>query len=210
MNEALTFLSHNDPQLAKLIHLIGQLEMKVYDDPFRFIVGEIVGQMISNRVKKVIISRLIQLCDNNICPEVVSALSVSQLREIGLSNAKSAYIIGIANEVKEGNLNLASFSSMNDEEVQKQLMKVRGIGAWTAKMFLLFALQRPNILPIEDVAFIQGFNWLYDKRCTNKNLIIKKAKNWQPYCSLAARYIYECVNRNLIKQDVNKIFNGLE
>ncbi len=210
MNEALSFLSYKDPQLSKLIKLVGQLEIKVYDDPFRFIVGEIVGQMISNKVKKIIISRLIQLCDNNICPEVISTLSVRQLREIGLSNAKSTYIIGLANEVNEGKLNLASLISMSDEEVIIHLMKVIGIGVWTAKMFLLFAMQRPNILPIEDIAFIQGFNWLYDKRCTNKNFIIKKAKNWQPYCSIAARYIYECVNRDFIKQDVNRILNGLE
>lgn len=208
MNEALNYLSHNDPQLAKLIKLVGRLEIKVYDDPFRFIVGEIVGQMISNKVRKILIERLVLLCDNIVSPEVVSALSVRQLRDIGLSNAKSNYIIGFANEVKDGRLDLISLISMSDEEILKKLTAVKGIGNWTSKMFLLFALQRPNILPIEDMAFVQGFNWLYNTRYTDKDYIIKVADNWKPYCSLAARYIYECVNRDFIKQKLNVILKG--
>lgn len=201
-------IKKSDRRMSYLIGKIGVLDIKEMTDPYRFLVGEIIGQMINENVKKIMTGRLISLCDGEITPDSIKSLSVEDLRHTGISTAKCNYIQNLTNSVSEKEIDLTSLSNLSDEDVYGKLVSIKGIGAWTAKMFLLFYLQRPNILPIEDVAFIQGFNWLYGKKRTDKDFIRRKAKKWVPFCSLASRYIYECVNRGLIKQDIKDFLNA--
>lgn len=209
MKTAIEHLQRNDKQLSKLIEHVGEISYHDVDDLFSFVVFEIIGQMISSKVRKVLIGRLLKLCPNGITTDSLLKLSQEDLRSIGLSNAKSSYILNFAEIVSQGNIDLNALKDLTDEEVTNELIKIKGIGNWTAKMFLLFALKRPNILPIEDGAFIQGFNWLYNRKETDKVFINRKAKKWQPYCSTAALYLYESVNRNFISVDVKHFFDEL-
>ena len=198
-DEAVLFLMSKDKRLEKLIKYIGDIECNVHSDSYAFIINELVGQMLSNKVAKVISSRLLDLCDGMISIEKVSQLSFEQLKTAGLSKAKCEYIIEFTKVVNEVTLNLSSLHLLSDDKVIYELTRIRGIGTWTAKMYLLFVLQRSDVLPIEDVAFLQGYKWLYRTDDVSKESIIKKCKKWKSYSSIAARYLYRAVDTGLIK-----------
>lgn len=200
--EAILYLKAKDKRLAKVIETVGEIEIYQHTDSFYFLVREIVGQMVSAAVKKVIFNRLIAICNDNICPETLLKLQVQELRAIGLSNAKSRFILNLAEMVVNGKINFGSFEMMSDDEVLHQLTSIKGIGSWTAKMYLLFFLQRNDVLPYEDGAFLQAYRWLYNtKKCDQKS-IEKRCKKWKPYTSIAARYLYRALDTGLTKQPI--------
>lgn len=200
MNEkGISHLKAKDKRLAKVIERVGEIEIHRHTDSFYFIVREIVGQMVSAAVKKVIFNRLTAICNNSICPETLLKLQVEDLRAIGLSNAKSQFILSLADMVANGKICLDKFEEMSDDDVLRQLTSIKGIGNWTAKMYLLFFLQRDDILPFEDGAFLQAYRWLYNtKKCDQKS-IEKRCKKWKPYTSIGARYLYRALDTGLTK-----------
>lgn len=151
--------------------------------------------MISSGVKKVLLQRLQLLCDNTICPETLANLTVEQLRSIGLSNAKSSYIRNLAIMVSSNSIDFDYINRLEDEDVIKELTKIKGIGKWTSKMYLIFFLQRENILPYEDGAFLQAYKWLYNTKIVTPDSISRKCKKWKPYQSIGARYMYQALDR---------------
>ena len=200
MNEkGISHLKAKDKRLAKVIERVGEIEIHRHTGSFYFIVREIVGQMVSAAVKKVIFNRLTAICNNSICPETLLKLQVEDLRAIGLSNAKSQFILSLADMVANGKISLDKFEEMSDDDVLRQLTSIKGIGNWTAKMYLLFFLQRDDILPFEDGAFLQAYRWLYNtKKCDQKS-IEKRCKKWKPYTSIGARYLYRALDTGLTK-----------
>ena len=202
MMESLDHLQKVDKRLSKVIERIGVLEYHSYNDSgdgFVFLVREIVGQMISSKVKKVLYNRLLELCANEITPCRISALSIEDLRGIGLSKSKSEYIINLANWTKEGSINFSALNQLSDENIIKSLTAIKGIGNWTAKMYLIFFLQREDVLPYEDGAFLQAYKWLYNTKKTTPESISRKCKKWKPYQSIGARYMYQALDRGLTK-----------
>lgn len=199
--EAVEHLISADSRLKKVIESVGELHIYRYgsSDVLIFLVREIVGQMISSGVKKLIFQRLLDLCNNNITPETLNNLTVEQLHEIGLSNAKSNYILNLAHLVSVKAIDFDYINSLNDDEALKELVKIKGIGKWTAKMYLIFFLQRENILPYEDGAFLQAYKWLYNTKNVTPESISWKCKKWKPYQSIGARYMYQALDRGLTK-----------
>lgn len=193
------YLSDKDKRLAKVIEAIGSINVSEYDDDFSFIVCEIIGQMLSNKVADVMIERLSQRCDAFITLEAVKAVGAEGLKDIGLSSAKVSYIQNLIDAVESGELDFNELRDKDDNTVIKELKKIRGIGNWTAKMYLLFVLKRENILPYEDGAFLQGYKWLYKTTDLSETSIKKRCKKWEPYSSLAARYMYKAVDCGLTK-----------
>ena len=127
-----------------------------------FLTREIVGQMISVSVKKVILCRLEGLFHTNITAEAISELTIEQLRNIGLSKAKSEYILNLAQIAIREEIDFNGLAELPDDKVLETLMSIKGIGSWTAKMYQLFFLQREDVLPYEDGAFLQAYKWLYN------------------------------------------------
>ena len=204
MNEtAIKHLKLVDNRLSRIIDVIGNINIHVYDDPFRFLVGEIVGQMISNNVRRIIITRLNALCYGKIEPQIIMQLSIDEIRQTGMSVSKAKYIYNLARLIREGEIDLPSLVDMDDASVVKELVKIKGIGSWTAKMYLLFYLQRPDILPYEDGAFLQAYKWLYNARKTKPETIIRKCRSWKPYSSYASRYLYAALDGGLTKHNIN-------
>ena len=199
--EAVEHLISADSRLKKVIESVGELQIYKYgsSDVLIFLVREIVGQMISSGVKKLIFQRLLDLCNNNITPETLNNLTVEQLHEIGLSNAKSNYILNLAHLVSVKAIDFDYINSLNDDEALNELVKIKGIGKWTAKMYLIFFLQRENILPYEDGAFLQAYKWLYNTKNVTPESISRKCKKWKPYQSIGARYMYQALDRGLTK-----------
>ena len=199
-DERIVYLKKRDNRLSVVIDLIGDIECHIHTDGYAFIVEEIVGQMLSNKVADVITERLYNLCGGTISVESVSSLAVEDLRGIGLSKAKSEYILCFNNAIKNGELDLSALEGLPDEEVMRQMMKVRGIGSWTSKMYLLFVLRRENVIPYEDGAFMAAYKWMYNTKKLSPEDVKKRCKRWSPYISTGARYLYRALDAGLTKK----------
>ena len=196
-------LKKADERLGWLIDEIGEIECNVHEDSFRFIVEEIIGQMLSNKMSDTLILRFEDLCEGDISSDRISNLQISDIRSIGISNAKAKYIIDFSRLVNDGQFIFNDLEQMEDIEAQKYLMQIKGIGAWTAKMYLLFVLGRSNILPIEDAAFLQGYKWLYQTDDVSPKSVKQCCAKWSPYSSVAARYLYRAVDYGYTKSPLN-------
>lgn len=118
-----------------------------------------------------------------------------------MSNAKVEYIRILTDAVKTGALVFSRLEHETDTNVVKKLTSLRGIGNWTAKMYLIFVLNRLNVLPYEDGAFLQAYRWLYKTDDVSPASIKKKCKKWSPYASVAARFMYRALDMGLTKQE---------
>ena len=171
------------------------------DNPFPFLIHEIIEQMLSVKAGAKIYGRFEELCDGQITPDAISKLSVEEIKAIGTSTAKANYIKGAASAVLTGELDFTKFPDMTDEAALKELVSLHGIGTWTAKMYLIFVLDRQDILPFEDVAFLQSYKWLYKTEDASKASIEKKCKKWKPYSSIAARFLYRALDMGFTKEE---------
>ncbi len=172
------YLCNKDKPLAKVIDMIGPLTYQVHDEePYGFLIHEIIEQMLSVKAGAKIYQRLQELCGGNITPSAIAALSDEQIKSTGTSNAKVAYIRGITMAVTSGQLNLKQLEKLDDCQVVKQLTAFRGIGNWTAKIYLIFVLNRLDILPYEDVAFLQAYSWVYKTSDFPRQLFLPNARS---------------------------------
>jgi len=194
------YLCKKDKRLAKAISMVGSITYTVHTDEYAFLVHEIIEQMLSIKAGQKIYSRLEMLCGGQITPTTILNLSDLNIREAGTSNAKVAYIQNMTNAVITGNLDFNELKTMSDEEVRKKLTSLKGIGDWTAKMYLIFVLNRPNILPFEDGAFQQSYRWLYNTDDCSTATVKKKCAKWKPYSSIAARYLYYVLDLGYTKE----------
>ena len=195
------YLSKNDKRLARVISSIGKIEYSVPDDPYQFLVEHIVGQMLSNKVAYIICERLNERCHGHISADSIMRLTDEQLLATGVSRPKIKYIRRLTELVETNELTFDELCSMNDADVIKTLTNVSGIGSWTAKMYLLFLLNRNDVLPFEDGAFLQAYKWLYKTDDVSKESIQKKCKKWKPYSSIASRYMYKALDSGLTKKE---------
>ena len=193
------YLSRNDERLKTVINLIGPIEIKKHTDGYKFLIREIVGQMLSNKVSDVMVLRLKNLCGGEITLNKIRNLTFEQLKSIGISTAKVQYINALTETLIGQPDFLKAISNLDDKEALNCLKTIRGIGSWTSKMYLLFVLQREDILPYEDGAFLQSFKWLYETEDTSKESVISVCKNWSPYSSTAARYMYRVLDAGYTK-----------
>lgn len=198
---AVQYLCKKDKRLAKLVEMVGEIEYRTQPDCFARLVRSIINQMLSNKVAHVIGGRVAALCGGSITPENLLKLDREHLRGAGLSYTKADNILGIAKAATDGSLDFSAFPNMTDEEVIKELTRLRGIGTWSAKMYLIFTLNRMDVLPYEDSAFLQTYAWLYKSDDLRPVAIIKRCKKWKPYCSIAARYFYYALDMGLTKQE---------
>ena len=195
------YLCRKDKRLAKVISIIGPISYSQHKDEYAFLVHEIIEQMLSIKAGKRIYDRLESLCDGRITPEAVSNLGNEAIRATGTSNAKVAYIRNLTDAVISGELIFSDLETMSDKDIVKKLTSLRGIGSWTAKMYLIFVLDRPNVLPFEDGAFLQSYRWLYKTTDCRPAMIEKKCAKWKPYSSIAVRYLYRVLDMGLTKEE---------
>ena len=195
------YLCLKDKRLAKIIDMIGEITYHPHEDGYSFLIHEIIEQMLSIKAGQKIYNNLLNLCNGMITPISVSQLSDNQIKEIGTSYAKVEYIKYLTTAILSDTLILSNLPLMTDLEVIKELTTIRGIGNWTAKMYLIFVLDRPDILPFEDAAFLQSYCWLYKTTDRSQKSIKKKCNKWKPYSSIAARYLYRALDNGLTKRE---------
>ncbi|MGV3466780.1 MAG: DNA-3-methyladenine glycosylase family protein [Heyndrickxia sp.] len=193
-------LSISDPHLKKMIDIIGPLQLQRRDECYQALLRSIVGQQLSAKVASVLNERLRNLTNNHLSPEIILSLSEEQLRDIGISFRKISYIRDLSEKVLQKEILFDHFFYMGNETVIHTLTEIKGIGRWTAEMFLIFSLGRLDVLSLLDVGLQRGAKWLYSasKEVDGKKLLKEKEKLWAPYQSIASLYLWEIVNREFV------------
>ena len=190
-NKAIKELSEKDSIISKIISQYPNEKMIMKNDTLHTLVRSIVGQQISVKAADAIWNRLEEACENNISEESLLKLKKEELRNIGLSNTKSDYILNVVN----ANITKMKWEKLEDDEIKEQLCEIKGIGPWTAEMFLIFRLGRPNILPLGDIGLINAINLNYNnnEKLSKEELIEFKSK-WNPWCSIATWYMWRSLD----------------
>lgn len=183
-----------DPRLAKIIDRVGIIKTSKSDDLYLALQRSIVSQQLSVKAAATIWGRYQAMFPENYPhPELVLKTDIEKLRAVGLSYQKAGYIQNIARFSKEETLDYHQLKKMEDEELITYLTRIKGVGRWTTEMVLMFTLGRENILPVDDlgiqVAMIQLYNIKGDKKQL-KAKMFKHAEKWEPYRTLACRYLW--------------------
>jgi len=192
---ALAHLRAADPVLASIIERVGAYAMQYREPTFRALVRSIVFQQLHGKAAQAIFARLEAKAGGEITPESILKLRPTQMRSLGLSKQKLTYIRDLACKTRDGLVEFKRFPEMSDEEVIAELTKVKGIGEWTAHMFLMFALRRPNILPTGDYGVRSAMRRAYGMKVMPKpRTMARIAKSWHPYCSVASWYMWRSLD----------------
>ena len=192
---ALRHLRTADPVLASIIDRVGEYVMQYHEPTFRALVRSIVFQQLHGKAARAIFDRLQQKAGGKITAESILKLRPAQMRALGLSKQKLTYIRDLARKTRDGIVEFERFPQMSDEEVIAELTQVKGIGQWTAHMFLMFALRRPNILPTGDYGVRSAMRKAYGMKVMPKPRTMERlAKTWHPYCSVASWYMWRSLD----------------
>jgi len=191
MRKAIIHLKRKDPTLRGIIERVGPYRATFLEPTFATLVRSIVYQQLSGRVAKVIYERLLKAANGEVNPKNILRLKPEKLREIGLSKQKSAYIVDLAQRTRAGTVVFETLDRLSDDEVIEHLTAVKGIGVWTAHMFLMFALRRADILPTGDLGVRMAVRKAYELPELPKPAEIEEiGKAWRPYSSVAAWYLW--------------------
>jgi DNA-3-methyladenine glycosylase II len=191
MKDAVDHLKRSDAVLAAIIERVGEPQIAYREPTFEALARSIVFQQLSTKAARTIYGRLEEAAGGRLTPESIQRLSLGEMRRAGLSKQKMGYIRDLAEHALSGKVDFTRLPEMNDEEVVAALTDIKGVGVWTAHMFLIFALRRPNVLAVGDLGVRTAIMRQYKKRLLPKPLHIEKlAVNWHPYCSYACWYLW--------------------
>jgi DNA-3-methyladenine glycosylase II len=195
MRKAVNHLRKSDPVLAAIIDRVGSCRMQFAEPQFHRLAEAIVYQQLNGKAASTIFKRFATLAGEPLTPAGILKLTKDQMRAVGLSQQKSAYMRDLAEKAYTGALDFTRLPDLSDDEVIKHLTQVKGIGVWTAHMFLIFSLRRPNILPTGDYGVQVAMKKHYKKRKLPKPKDMEKiAKAWAPYRSVACWYLWRSLD----------------
>lgn len=191
MKKALNHLTKSDQIMASIIARVGPYKIVYRDPTFQALARAIVFQQLSTKAARTIYGRLEEAAGGAMTPEAIQNLSVGEMRRAGLSRQKIGYIRDLAEHALSGKLDFVRLHQMSDEEVIAALTDIKGIGEWTAHMFLIFALRRPNVLATGDLGVRTAVQRAYRKRkLPSPKQMEKIAESWHPYRSVACWYLW--------------------
>ena len=192
--KAKKILSLKDKKLSKIIKNYPNDFLYTKSNPFFTLARSIVGQQISVKAAQTIWERL-ETKIINIQPTTIIKTRFNTLKSIGLSRQKINYLKNLSYAFIEKKINLNSWNKMSDEEIILDLTQIKGIGRWTAEMFLIFNLCRSDIFPLDDIGMIRGLCKLYDiPYPTDKEILIQISEKWKPYRSVATWYLWRSLD----------------
>jgi DNA-3-methyladenine glycosylase II len=195
MRKAVNHLKKSDPVLRAIIERVGPCRMEFGEPEFSALAESIVYQQLNGKAAATIFERFAALAGDPLTPDGILKLSDEQLRSVGLSKQKSAYLKDLAAKTAAGLLDFVRLPELSDDEVIEHLTQVKGIGEWTAHMFLIFSLQRPNVLPTGDYGVQVAMKTHYKKRKLPKPKDMEKiARAWEPYRSVACWYMWRSLD----------------
>ena len=187
--EERAYVAGKDPVMKELVERFGRLEIRVSGDIFADLVSDIVGQMLSNRVAEVIVGRLRALA-GGLTPEKLLAKTLEEIKNCGMSARKAEYILALSRDVKEGKYDFSRLDPMTDGEAIAYLMKIKGVGRWTAEMIAEFSLGRKDIFSYDDMALRNGIVKAHGFKTLSKKRFERLRKKYSPYASVASLYYY--------------------
>ena len=199
-----------DPVLGAAIKRIGPcaLASRQRKDHLSALVGSIVSQQLSTKAAATIFGRFIALFPGGEIPDAaaIAALDDVALRAVGLSGQKVGYLRDLSARIADGRLRLDELEALPDEEVIERLTAVKGFGRWTAEMFLMFRLHRPDVLPVGDLGIVKAVQKLYGLRKTpDAKRILKIGDGWRPYRSVASWYLWQTLRETQLKTQNSKL-----
>ena len=191
------YLKRNDPILARIISRVGPVEFELDHDHYEAVVGSIIYQQLAGSAARAILNRFKQLYGGKLpSPREYLATDVQKLRGSGLSPQKISYIKDLAERLENGTLDLKRLETLPDEDALDELDNVRGIGRWTAEMFLIFKLGRTDVLPVDDLGLRKAAQKAYRLRnLPGRDRFEQLAEKWHPYSSISAFYLWKSMEK---------------
>ena len=191
MDDDVVSTLREDPTMARLIDRHGRLSVEPVDDEFRRLCVSVLNQQLSTASATAIRERAFDVLDGDVTPERVLEVDPAALRAVGVSRTKTEYLRAIAAAFRERDLTREGLAGRSDEEIVSELTEIYGVGEWTARMYLLAALGREDVLPLGDLAVRKGIETLYNggeelRRADMRDV----ADSWRPYRSYGTRYVW--------------------
>ena len=197
-DEACRHLAKRDRVMKKLIPRFGEARLTSRGDAFTTLARSIVGQQISVKAAQSVWDRFAVLVGGpatRLAPAAVGSLAAPRLREAGLSARKAEYLLDLSRHFAEGRVHVAEWQAMDDEAIITELVSIRGIGRWTAEMFLIFHLMRPNVMPLDDLGLIKGISVNYfSGEPVSRAEAREVGDAWAPFRSVATWYIWRSLD----------------
>ena len=197
-DEACRHLARRDRMMKKLVQRYGEARLRSRGDAFTTLARSVVGQQISVKAAQAVWDRFagaVGGVPTRLVPAAVQALPVPTLREAGLSARKAEYLLDLARHFNDGSAQAAQWPAMDDEAIIAELVSIRGIGRWTAEMFLIFLMMRPNVMPLDDLGLLKGISLNYfSGEPVSRAEAREVGEAWAPYRSVATWYIWRSLD----------------
>ena len=195
MRKAINHLKKSDPVLAAIIAKIGPCRMQFGQPTFHSLAESILYQQLNGKAAVTIFNRFTAAAGDPLTPDGILKLSDAEMRAVGLSRQKTSYLRDLSLKTKAGLLEFERLPDLSEQEVIDHLTQVKGVGVWTAHMFLMFTLRRPDILPTGDYGVQAAIKKHYGKRKWPKPAVMEKiARPWAPYRSIACWYLWKSLD----------------
>lgn len=194
MDDEYIKILQKDRIMKKIIQNVGPCTIRKIPNPFEALIDGIITQQISDSAGQAIALRFRQFFNGKFpTPQMILEYNEIELKSVGLSRMKSQYILDISHKVINGELNFKKFTKLEDEEIISELIKIRGIGRWTAEMYLIFGLGRKDIFPLGDLGLINGIKKIYSLNNPDISDIKNISNKWKPYRTFGTWYIWKGV-----------------
>ena len=193
IKKAVKYLMKSDPELIPLLDAFKIQDLQPETDYFKSLTRSIVYQQLSGKVAKTISDRFILLYKDKSYPTPVDVINIDheKLRSVGLSNSKAQYIKNIAHAFLDNPDTYDSLEKMDDQDIIDTLITIKGVGPWTAQMFLMFTLNRPDVFPVTDLGVQKGFQHYYKlSEMPTPGQMLKKSEQWAPYRTVVSLYFW--------------------
>lgn len=189
-------LMRSEPIMRSIIKKVGPCKIKTSRDRFKTLASSIISQQISGAAAKTIWGRLEQALEPaKISPEALENHSVESLRQIGVSRQKATYLLDLRDRSLRGEIKFGSFKSMDEQEIIANLIAVKGIGRWTAQMFLMFSMCRPDVFPVDDLGIKNAIKMNYRlRKDPDAKKMSKLAEAWKPHRTFASWYLWQSLD----------------
>ena len=208
-NEKVKYLISTDEKLGKLIRYINKTELILEEDGFKCIVKYIIGQQISDKARETIWQRVCSVLKKKVTPEKILEINDNELRKVGLSERKVNYIKILASAVISEDINFYDFKELTNEEIIKKLTALKGIGQWTAEMYLIFSLGRENVFSKGDGTIRRTIQWMYDlEKLPSPAILIKYFSSWTQYATIVSSYLWKSIELGLVQKPFNEIISN--
>jgi DNA-3-methyladenine glycosylase II len=201
MRKAINHLKKSDPVMAAIIDRVGPYRMQFGEPTFHALAESILYQQLNGKAAATIFDRFTAAAGDPLTPQGILKLTDAQMRAVGLSRQKTAYLRDLSEKTAAGLLEFERMTALSEAEVIAHLTQVKGVGVWTAHMFLMFTLRRPDILPVGDYGVQAAIKKHYKKRKWPKPAVMEKiAKPWAPYRSVASWYLWKSLDVKTVEK----------